>query len=150
MRQGGEATEGSQALGLDKSPLEAPSTKGSSPKPVSEEESYGVLSVGKSETSYFGSGHWKAILDDIAELKNCTREDSDLSDEGHRSVDQPLFRGPELLLGINKNVSLNEILAAVPPRPVADLLINSLFHALDMHLLAVHGPTFRKEVKHET
>ena len=126
--QAGPGLQNDSAVKSDTSPPNPPSAaassaEGNSPKPTSNAESHGVLSVGEAETSYFGSDHWKAILDEITELKNCTGDD--------RS-DRSKFPGPELLLGHRKNVTLDEIIAALPPKSVIDLSIDRFFTTLEM------------------
>ena len=71
----------------------------------------GTLKVCKSGSSYVQSVHWEAILTQIKGLKE------DLVSESKTPTGSHLFYGP------NRHATRDEILAAVPPRPVVDRLI---------------------------
>lgn len=71
----------------------------------------GTLELRKSGTSYVQSGHWEAILSKIRGLKEDLVTDSKALPGSH------LFYGP------NRRATQDEILAAVPPRPVVDRLM---------------------------
>lgn len=71
----------------------------------------GTLEVRESGTSYVQSVHWEAILTQIRGLKE------DLVTDSKAPPGSQLFYGP------NRHATRDEILAAVPPRPVVDRLM---------------------------
>ena len=71
----------------------------------------GTLKLRESGTSYVQSAHWEAILTKIRGLKEDLVTDSKAPPGSH------LFYGP------NRHATREEILAAVPPRPVVDRLM---------------------------
>lgn len=71
----------------------------------------GTLNLRESGTSYVQSIHWEAILTKIRGLKEDLVVDSKPPPGSH------LFYGP------NRHATREEILAAVPPRPVVDRLM---------------------------
>jgi hypothetical protein len=71
----------------------------------------GTLKLHESGTSYVQSVHWEAILTKIRGLKEDLVTDSKAPPGSH------LFYGP------NRHATRDEILAAVPPRPVVDRLM---------------------------
>lgn len=71
----------------------------------------GTLSLGESGKSYVQSVHWEAILTKLRGLKDDSVADSKVSSGSH------FFYGP------NRHATRDEILAAVPPRPVVDRLM---------------------------
>lgn len=75
----------------------------------------GTLKVRESGTSYVQSVHWEAILTKIRGLKE------DLVTDGKAPPGSHLFYGP------NRHATRDEILAAVPPRPVVDRLMTLHF-----------------------
>ncbi|PQE18909.1 C6 transcription factor protein [Rutstroemia sp. NJR-2017a BVV2] len=91
---------------------------------------------------YIGGGHWAAILENIAGLK-----DSIGIEEWPRGTApvEKKYRGPELLIGDTRPASRESILACLPTKEVIDRSIDYLYVSLDGAALVVHGPTFRKE-----
>lgn len=86
-----------------------------------------------SGVSYVNSAHWAAVLDGIAELKDhFEREDERLLVRCSSEPPKPYLAGPQLLYGCPRYATKEEILAAIPPRPVVDRLISRYFNALDM------------------
>jgi hypothetical protein len=71
----------------------------------------GTLKLRESGTSYVQSAHWEAVLTRIRGLKE------DLVTDNKAPTGSHLFYGP------NRHATRNEILAAVPPRPVVDRLM---------------------------
>ncbi|KAI4629210.1 uncharacterized protein J4E87_003472 [Alternaria ethzedia] len=53
--------------------------------------------------------------------------------------------GPELLFGRNLHATREELLAALPPRPEADRLIDTFFISMESHPTLIHKPTFLKQ-----
>lgn len=81
---------------------------------------HGSLKFGDSGTSYVQSAHWEAILDGIKGLKEDLATDHDIP------------RAPLLLYGANRHASRDEILAAIPPRPIVDRLLSQHFNSVDI------------------
>ena len=75
----------------------------------------GTLELRESGTSYVQSAHWEAILTKIRGLKEDLVTDSKAPPGSH------LFYGP------SRHATRDEILAAVPPRPVVDRLMTLHF-----------------------
>lgn len=71
----------------------------------------GTLNLRESGSSYIQSVHWESILTKIRGLKEDLVTDSKPPPGSH------LFYGP------NRQATRDEILAAVPPRPVVDRLL---------------------------
>ncbi|KAH8706035.1 putative Zn(II)2Cys6 transcription factor [Talaromyces proteolyticus] len=71
----------------------------------------GTLKLRESGTSYIQSAHWEAILTKIRGLKEDLVTDSKAPPGSH------LFYGP------NRHATRDEILVAIPPRPVVDRLM---------------------------
>ncbi len=74
----------------------------------------GTLKLRESGTSYVQSTHWEAVLVEIRGLKEVVA-DSKASSGSH------LFYGP------NRHATRDEILTAVPPRPIVDRLMSLHF-----------------------
>ena len=77
----------------------------------------GTLKLRESGASYVQSVHWEAILTKIRGLKEDFVNDRKAPPGSH------LFYGP------NRHATRDEILAAVPPRPVVDRNMALLFHS---------------------
>ncbi|KAM0425802.1 hypothetical protein ACHAPT_009053 [Fusarium lateritium] len=108
----------------------------------------GNLNASSAAPPYVSSTHWVAILDSISELKNEVQSDSEhaspLPDEG---LARDQAEKPVLLFGDQGHLSREEILAAMPPRPVVDRLVSEYFTDLDMmpHIACLHPPTFFRQ-----
>ncbi|BCS17382.1 Zn(II)2Cys6 transcription factor domain-containing protein [Aspergillus puulaauensis] len=93
----------------------------------------GTLKLRESGTSYVQSVHWEAILAKIRGLKEDIVPDSNPP-------------GSHLFYGPNRHATRDEILAAVPPRPVVDRLMALHF---DSHIVTpylIHRKKFLREV----
>ncbi|KAK9433076.1 fungal-specific transcription factor domain-containing protein [Lipomyces doorenjongii] len=109
-------------------------------------DSFGRISLENSETTYVESAHWTAILDGIAELKDYFEDDHEHIERNPLATKVPDSDGPDLLLGQYKYVNKQEILAAIPSRPIVDRLIFKYFHMMDrIPSVVIHSPTFLKE-----
>ncbi|KAL4977306.1 hypothetical protein BDW66DRAFT_132668 [Aspergillus desertorum] len=93
----------------------------------------GTLKLRESGTSYVQSAHWEAILTKIRGLKEDLVTDSRAPPGSH------LFYGP------NRHATRDEILAAVPPRPVVDRLIAVHFDSSIITPYIIHGKKFLRE-----
>ncbi|KAF7116122.1 hypothetical protein CNMCM5793_004142 [Aspergillus hiratsukae] len=112
--------------------------------------SLGRISLENEETNYVEGSHWTAILDGIAELKNCfndsdvpQRAESNTSRLGMESILQT--RRAALIFGDVQHLDRDEILASLPPRSEMDGLLASYFNSKNINSLAIHGPTFLEE-----
>ncbi|KAI0123675.1 putative Zn(II)2Cys6 transcription factor [Xylariales sp. AK1849] len=93
----------------------------------------GTLNLRESGTSYVQSTHWEAILTKIRGLKEDLVTDSKAPPGSH------LFYGP------NRHATRDEILAAVPPRPVVDRLMALHFDSYIITPYLIHGKKFLRE-----
>ncbi|GIJ89772.1 hypothetical protein Asppvi_008717 [Aspergillus pseudoviridinutans] len=109
-------------------------------------ESTGRLLENEAGPSYFDGAHWRAILEEVNEVKGYFQQETDEESE-EEIIDDDFFdsSSPALLLGLNKPASKEEILADIPPRPVADRLVSQLLHCKEPLLVVLHFPTFQKE-----
>lgn len=98
----------------------------------SQVESLGKLTKGKNKTSFVGSGHWEAILEDIAELKNHFDEGHERNDEHISNAHEPNDFEPRILLGPQNHASRAEIMSSIPTRPICDRLISRYFNSMDV------------------
>lgn len=93
----------------------------------------GTLEARESGTSYVQSVHWEAILTKIRGLKEDLVTDTKAPPGSH------LFYGP------NRHATRDEILAAVPPRPVVDRLMALHFDSYIITPYLIHGKKFLRE-----
>ncbi|KAH3402718.1 hypothetical protein KXV81_000466 [Aspergillus fumigatus] len=109
-------------------------------------ESTGRLLENKAGSSYFDGAHWRAILEEVNEVKGYLQQETDEESE-EEFMDEAFFdsSSPVLLLGLNKPASKDELLADIPPRPVADRLVSQFLHCKEPILVVLHFPTFQKE-----
>ncbi|GAD96906.1 hypothetical protein AN7971.2 [Paecilomyces variotii No. 5] len=93
----------------------------------------GTLELRDSRTSYVQSVHWEAILTKIRGLKE------DLVTDRKAPPGSHLFYGP------NCHATRDEILAAVPPRPVVDRLMALHFDSYIITPYLIHRKKFLRE-----
>ncbi|KAF4625058.1 hypothetical protein G7Y89_g13112 [Cudoniella acicularis] len=108
-------------------------------------DTFGRISLENAEMKYVDGAHWTAILDGIAELKDHFEDDVS---ETKEPVSEPAgfpTEEPELLFGLKNYATKQEILAAIPARPVVDRLISKYFNAMDMSPVVIHSPSFLKQ-----
>ncbi|KAF2833531.1 hypothetical protein CC86DRAFT_277719 [Ophiobolus disseminans] len=80
-------------------------------------------------TTYTNSGHWTSILDGISELKtHLDQIPTSAYAEDNIIGDVP---GPDLLFGLHRHATKQELLAALPPQSEADQLILAYFESMD-------------------
>ena len=110
--------------------------------PAEKEETHGQVVFGRA-TTYVGATHFMAMLDDIEDLK------SYFDDEEEQDV--PPDQSPEptdtdmLLISSNAPMSKQDILNMLPPREIADRLIQRYYGADSPTQPVVHRPTFVRE-----
>ncbi|KAL5333051.1 fungal-specific transcription factor domain-containing protein [Aspergillus crustosus] len=126
--------------------------------PIDTHSECGSMRGSGSELNYVGGGHWVAILDSIADLKDhLDREEQlrlagssdDFADDqwSHDgTVSRPWLKGAFLLYGSRRPTSPDEILSALPPKYAVDRCISRYFNYLDLvSSSTVHGPSFLRE-----
>jgi len=93
---------------------------------ASDLQSFGQLSIGKTETVYVGSSHWSAIFEQINEVKSCL----DVEVEEPASEKTALSDDPTLALFFDapSSITREELLRQLPPREKADRLIGAWLH----------------------
>lgn len=111
--------------------------------PIDGRSDSGSMRVSASELHYIGSGHWAAILDNIADLKDhfdreeqlrlVTNPDQIGDDAGDAgNVNSHASRHSLLLYGGYQPASLAEILAALPPKGAVDRYISRYFNRQEL------------------
>lgn len=95
------------------------------------------MRVSASELRYVGGNHWAAILDGIADL----RDHFDREEQLRLATPSP----HALLLYGCSPASWDEILAALPPRPVVDRYVSYYFNHMDIAASAIYGTSFLRE-----
>ena len=100
----------------------------------------GKLVVKDAGTRYIDGAHWRAILEEINEMKEYLQQNDEMLEEG--SGDEDLFTAssPALLVGINRPSRMDELLADIPPRPVADRLISRFLNTTEPSLRRFSRP----------
>ncbi|KAF5024492.1 hypothetical protein F66182_3432 [Fusarium sp. NRRL 66182] len=102
------------------------------------------------ESTYVSSSHWVAILNNISELKEQTQWEEYTQPESEDSCEETTRIGigaSALLFRSQASCSKEDLVAALPSRPVVDRLVSEYFHDLDMmpHTACVHKTVFYKE-----
>ncbi|KAJ5587535.1 uncharacterized protein N7459_003300 [Penicillium hispanicum] len=103
----------------------------------------GQVILGPNETTYVGATHWAAMLDDIEQVKTYFNEvegEASLPDESVRSG-LSLFFDPESL------TTKEDLLAALPERPIVNRLIYRYFNSNSPALHVIHKPTFQNNYR---
>jgi hypothetical protein len=70
-------------------------------------------------------------LSQIAELKDFVRDNRDRNEQQGYPPAMLEHEGPEIIFGHCQPVTKQEILAAVPPRPVVDRLVSGFFFSYE-------------------
>jgi hypothetical protein len=115
-------------------------------------KSFGVMKVDNEnkKTVYIGEGHWAAVLNDIAEVRNYfNTHKAQFEEQMHRVAqtrkDLNNDSGPALLFGASKPPPRSEILSQLPSRYLTDILIARYFNTFDPATHVLHGPVFQKQ-----
>ena len=108
----------------------------------------GRMSVENGATTWVENDHWTAILDGMSELKDSLNDPQDENEYEILSPNVLKVNGPELLLGENRQVTKQEILAAIPHRPIVDRLVSQFFKSVETASMVLHIPTFLNEYEH--
>ncbi|KAE9376137.1 hypothetical protein N431DRAFT_464187 [Stipitochalara longipes BDJ] len=106
-------------------------------------KSSGQVVLGANETTYVGATHWAAMLDDIEEVKSYFNEVEREGSPHEESV------RPDLSVVFNSEslASKEDLLAALPERPIVDRLIYRYFNSNSPALHIIHKPTFQRNYK---
>ncbi|KAI9882927.1 MAG: hypothetical protein M1823_005329 [Watsoniomyces obsoletus] len=111
--------------------------------------SLGIMKVEANKSMYLGGSHWASVLSEIAEVKTYFMEHKKQYDEQLRKVaaakEDESKTGPGFLFNTAAPPSREELLAALPPRPVVDQIVSRYFNSNDPALHIFHGPTFQKD-----
>ncbi|KAL5449359.1 hypothetical protein PMIN05_001398 [Paraphaeosphaeria minitans] len=100
------------------------------------------MTLATNETQYTDSGHWMSILDSIAEIKD---ELDQIASEPQPYSHTGDNLGPELLLGINTQATREDIIAGLPPKAEADILLQRYWNFVDVAPTIMHKPKFVRE-----
>ncbi|RAH44068.1 putative C6 transcription factor [Aspergillus brunneoviolaceus CBS 621.78] len=121
----------------------------SRPHPLTPEESPsdppGKLVAQEAGTRYVDGAHWRAVLEEISEVREYLREQEVHSDDELAQQDEKSVTAPTLLLGLHKPLRKEELLAQIPPRPVTDRLVAQWLNCKEPVIGITHIPTFQKE-----
>ncbi|ETI25721.1 hypothetical protein G647_02495 [Cladophialophora carrionii CBS 160.54] len=116
-------------------------------------KSFGILKVDaeKQKTFYVGEAHWAALLNEIGEVKNYFvahkkeyEAQMEKVEQARKSMGTDVGSGPALLFGATVPPSRAEILAQIPSRYMADILVGRYFNTFDPATHILHGPTFQR------
>ncbi|RAL11369.1 putative C6 transcription factor [Aspergillus homomorphus CBS 101889] len=105
----------------------------------------GKLVAQEAETRYIDGAHWRAVLEEISEVREYLREQDAHSDDELAQNEATDVAGPTLLLGLHKPLKKEELLASLPPRPITDRLIAQWLNSKEPVIMITHIPTFQKE-----
>ena len=93
--------------------------------------------------NYVGSVHWAAVLDSITELKDTYEQEEEARILA--SSDHVLTLGPRLLYE-PLQVTMADVIAAVPPRAVVDRMVARYFNTQGLVPQVLHCGHFLQEV----
>ncbi|PYH42674.1 putative C6 transcription factor [Aspergillus saccharolyticus JOP 1030-1] len=105
----------------------------------------GKLVAQEAETRYIDGAHWRAVLEEISEVREYLREQDVPSDDELVHNDTTNATSPILLLGLHKTLKKEELLAQIPPRSVTDRLVARWLSTKEPVIAIIHIPTFQKE-----
>ena len=115
-------------------------------------KSFGIMKVDNEskKTVYLGAGHWAAVLQDIAEVRNFFQTHKNQFEEQMHRVAQTRKEmnddsGPALLFGTSRPPPRSEILSQLPSRYLTDILVARYFNSFDPATHILHGPVFQKQ-----
>ncbi|CAJ2501262.1 Uu.00g041150.m01.CDS01 [Anthostomella pinea] len=106
----------------------------------------GTLELSNTEVRYQGPNHWTSVLDAIAELKGDVQEtERTWLPEADPKPSTPTPPDTILLFSGCTQSSREEVMAALPPRPLSDCLVSQCFEALDLVSCLINKDGFWKE-----
>ncbi|KAK4152579.1 hypothetical protein C8A00DRAFT_44389 [Chaetomidium leptoderma] len=99
--------------------------------------------------NFIDSSHWLSILEDIREVREHLSPEGGFLQQDVPSSSGATW-GPELpeissVLGLRASISLENILASLPPRPVCDRLLSHYFNSRFQVLGIIHRLEFQNE-----
>ncbi|KAF3143415.1 hypothetical protein TWF703_010829 [Orbilia oligospora] len=96
---------------------------------------------------YVGATHWAALLEQINCVKECLEDGMD-RDSSNQSVsdDSPVTDDADLILGNGSgNLTIEDAIRSLPPRHVADRLLQIYYSVKFSNALFIHTTKFRRE-----
>jgi hypothetical protein len=130
-----------QSDGSSHAPMAVSSQEpGLAPRPSSSEGKKGlkpetprIRPTQDGHVNYVDSNHWLSVLEDIREVREHLSPDGTvLSEEASRDEGpkwEPDDRPVSSVLGLEANLSLEEILTSLPPRAICDRLLSHYFNS---------------------
>ncbi|KAF9888027.1 hypothetical protein FE257_009417 [Aspergillus nanangensis] len=119
---------------LDLEQRTRPGGQQDSTRTASASKTDGFLLSEKNGSRFIDPSHWQAIMNNaVGGLLHETDEPESIP------------QSPVLLLAISQTMDLAELLAGVPPRPIADLLVFRCLDSREPSLISIHIPTFKTE-----
>ncbi|KAM0239571.1 hypothetical protein ACHAP5_008217 [Fusarium lateritium] len=97
------------------------------------------------ETIYVSSSHWSAICHEVEHIREHLDETNESADLG--IVDQAQSQVPMLLGPGRVTPSLEEILADVPPKNIADRFVSRYFTGTEPSIMITHSGEFENEYR---
>ncbi|OJD14110.1 hypothetical protein AJ78_05510 [Emergomyces pasteurianus Ep9510] len=108
-------------------------------------DSFGRLVVDEYGTNYVGSSHWQTILDELADVKEILETSARPPlEESPSESSQAADNGIELFLGVNQNISREEILNTIPSKPTVDYLITRFFQSMELGTCTLSRPLIKR------
>lgn len=114
-------------------PTDSGSGSDDSPAPVPAEDG----------DAYYGPTHWTALLHHIREIQTALEPDPSVPPEPPEGG--ACSQGPDFLFGAVVTVSLQEVLASLPPRQDLDRLLSIYFNARFTAAAFIHVGRFQRE-----
>ncbi|KAJ9312436.1 transcriptional regulator family: Fungal Specific TF [Paecilomyces variotii] len=108
-------------------------------------DSPGRLFVEDVGTSYLDAAHWRAILEEINDIKEYIQEEDTVSEDSVAGLDIGEPEGPMLLLGLDSSMSLEDLIEEMPPKPLVDRLVSRSLTSKYPSIFMIHQPTFKRE-----
>ncbi|KAF3925310.1 hypothetical protein ABW20_dc0107906 [Dactylellina cionopaga] len=105
----------------------------------------------KSSGGYVGATHWAALLDQISGVREALEEatevdTSDMTSHLTISDDHPGTDDADLILGTHSgHLSIDDAIRALPPRHIADRLLQIYYSVKFSNALFIHTTKFRRE-----
>ncbi|OQE16212.1 hypothetical protein PENSTE_c025G02481 [Penicillium steckii] len=94
--------------------------------------------VPESESTYSINGnHWQAMM------RNAT--ENLLNSDNSNSYETGCTQVPQLLQGVSKETTLEDLLMGLPARNIVDALVSRCLDTAEPSLMIVHAPTFKRE-----
>ncbi|KAF4993403.1 hypothetical protein FGRMN_6490 [Fusarium graminum] len=105
----------------------------------------GRMMANPNETIYVSSSHWSAICHEVEHIREHLDETNKSADLG--IADQAQSQVPILLGPGRPTPSLEEILADVPPKNIADRIVSRYFTATEPSIIITHSGEFENEYR---